>query len=596
MYKHRNLIILTIFFLIFLITLTFWYIRLEIPIFQCDYLNNHLRYIEYSQILQTDVKALLIKIIGDLQSSPLSGVLNFPFYLLSLLYYSKSRFYYILQIELLYMVPLIFLTIYFIYKKIIPYNKTFSLLNATIITSIMFLPALYFLSLRGMPYIGSIILLFIILLKFMNQNFEEKIDIKNSVILGSLCYLTSLTARCFLSFFVPIIISLFVFSVYRIIENKKYKKQTTNLMINMFVVLISYVIWLLIWQFQFFIDSVKLSFEVYQSYADFNIVKFFNAFVRQIGLITMFLFIFSIVISIFVKTKQRQNVLFLVFTIFTNLFLISTYSFVDHYTTPTIICIAIVNLYALSVLIDVLRKRAGTKIFIVPILLLYITYIVINFVNYINPNLNDKIINNKYLANSHGWVSTPSVFENLNEFKEIYETLWKLVSADNVNSKISVYTCMDEVVSYWELYGYSIYADGELYKHFLPTREYFNYEGYNIKELNSDYILFTEPVRGIMEEREDFLPMYLIVEAFKNKTSISKSYTCVFYKDYKSELFTNWQSDKEYSIKVYIYKRVKNVSVNEVKELFENILLEVPEYRDIYEKQLEEYRHYIENI
>ena len=115
------------------------------------------------------------------------------------------------------------------------------------------------------------------------------------------------------------------------------------------------------------------------------------------------------------------------------------------------------------------------------------------------------------------------------------------------------------------------------------TAEYFTFEAIEAENLDSKYVIVTDPIRLHFEEK-DFLPLFKAGQAFINNQNIAKNYELIFKKEYEYEKYFH-----NPTVTVYIYKKNKPVEPELVRELYDSIIQEAPKYKDIYDEKYQEY-------
>ena len=141
----------------------------------------------------------------------------------------------------------------------------------------------------------------------------------------------------------------------------------------------------------------------------------------------------------------------------------------------------------------------------------------------------------------------PYSFTGKESFIEIYDFIKKETSSKS-GLCITTYAISD-LFNYWLLYSYSSFDDKVIKNKLYRTAEYFTFEGIEAENLDSEYVIVTDPIRLHFDEK-DFLPLFRAGQAFINNKSIAKNYELIFKKEYEYSRFSFSPT-----VVVYIFKK-----------------------------------------
>lgn len=602
MFKDRKFLLLFFVYALFCTTFAYLYISSEDKMYPANIVIPNFMYIEFFDSIFIDkvnIFSSLREYLMNQAYNPLPVLLLFPFYLI---FGAGSRLGYVLGIELFYILPLIFIILYFIYKKLVSYNEKNTLLNIYILTSLFFNTTLYFSALRGYSDIIIFIPYFILLLFFIDFKFEEKQNFFKIALFSVILYSIFVMRRCYIVLDFSLIVTFLIFSFVRIFSNFKsftkneILKKLSYLTINLlFIPGIIFCSLMFILQKNYILYSLSLKLEVFNAYQGTSLLYNLNDFVMMFGYFAFIVFILLFVPSLFVKDSKKSNFLFLISTVVFYVLPFLTYTIINNFGFFFVLSMQLVLIYTLDK-ITILTSSFNKKIIANFMIFIMLIFNIFNFITFVSFSPNDEtkkfasflheLKNKNIFANAvEGIPSHPYKYNYYQAFDSFYETLFSEIK-NNPNANVTIYAFLDDVVSYYVLKNYSLFNDRILYKNLLPTAEYFNYEGIPPRNLDADYVIVSNPVRQIFIE-EDFLPLYFASNAFFENKNISQSYECIFSAKEKY-----LREDMSEFFELRIYKKVRPVTPSQAEDFFNSIVQEQNSLQDLYSRFISEYAFY----
>ncbi len=598
--KYRNFIYIIIPFIIFLLILTSVYVNCGDYPYGVYCGNHYFKHILISKLFFSNFSAFLQYIIEGLFFSDDNG-LNIipliPFYFLKK-FPPPSVLPFIFGICFTYILPLMMVLIYLIYSKFIKYSGKNTLMNVYVITGIIFLPFLYFLYLKGFVDIPSLIIFYYTIFRYINYKFEDKIDIKNSLILGVLLYFIFLLRRSFIVQDISLVVSLIIISILRSIFPFKscnisnIKQKLKNIFINLNLIpALVFLILIFIVQHGYFLSCIQAQNNVYDAYKSDFIINLTN-FVTILGLWNCILLIISIfTILITNKTHIKGDTLFIL--VFINSVLLQgIYIIGNSYFAWFYISAELIIIMGLYKMYTVLKYKLKSPFIANIIIIICLLFNMLNFTIFLTNKgniLNNNKISNLFSKCLFNEYSYPTEFLSKKSFYNVYNILSKKLDT-NPNLRIAIFTSNETVhQSMFELYS-AYYEDG-LMDHLETSSEYFNYEGFRfINNLNADYIITTAPVR-LYSDAMNFIPLKIISDNFSKDSEIRRYYKLL----YSDEARTNeGGSDSKYT--VYLFERISPVPPTAVANLLLQAIQLAPNHKDVYKKQIKEYEVYYNEL
>ena len=591
MSDKKFLITIYIIFTIFVCIFTSNFLNNEDKIYSCNFvMSNQMFFRTFEQLNENFFAGIsnILRLVAEAPFNPLHILPLFPFYYM---FGNSSRFGFIIGIELFYMIPITLLLLYYLYKEIIHYDSKYKLMNIAVLISVLFMPALWFPSLRGQAEIITFIPVFLMIIYFSKINFEENNNIRNALLLGLSMYLVFILRRFFIVFDAAIVLTIFLFGLNRIIKNRTDSiKKLINLGLNSIIIPSCMFLGLMcVFQFPYIISCLETKDIVIKAYVYRNCFETIISCFYLLGYKLILLILALISVFLWADKNTKKNITFLTSILFFYTCIFSFYLFIDIYLNLILVFISVIiisGFYYFALHIKQTRKNNILPNLLSAIFILYIIFSFLYFFNTLGYNIKKfpKYPTIEYIT------STPYKFSYIvkKSIKEIDKTLKEEIK-NNPDAKITVYATLDETMSYFILESYSTFTDKILLKHLNPTSEYFSNEGIPNQNLNADFVVVSDPVR-FEERKKGFLPLFNASEAFLNSENIGKSYTCIK----EISFYVNRKNNKAEKVTLYIFKKTKPVTPEQVNELYNSIIEEVPQFADIYKNKMEEYKNFYE--
>lgn len=589
--KSRETFLLFFIYCIFICFFSYNFISAEDKIYECMYLESNVNYFELFSIKASSVKEYWSNIYFLMTTCPLNFIIILPLYPFYKIFGDISREGFIIGIQLFYMVPLLFILINLFYSRLAKYSVNNTTFNIFVICSFLFCAPIHYLVLRGYASICAFIPLFILLYIAMSTKFEERIGFKKILLFGLLIYLVFHLRRFLLIADISIIATSFLFALYRIVKSneKSLKELFTKLccLVNNLFVFPACISLILFYIFQRdnFFAYFKFSSDIYTAY---NTVSFFdnlNGFYYYFGLVNTILLIASSLIILFVKNENRKNAIFILFTALGYLLAFLFYEIFTEYLFFFYILSILLFLYSVSLLFNKINSFFPKMLVKFSIIFLII-YVMFNFVLLFLPkesfseNIYSKF-EKIHIKPDDSMKFYPYSFYKKESFLEVYDFIKNEIK-DESDICITAYATT-HLFNYWLLYSYSSFDDKIIKNHMYRTAEYFSFEAIEAENLDSKYVIVTDPIR-LFHEEKDFLPLFKAGKAFINNQNIAKNYELIFKKEYEYEKYFH-----NPIVTIYIYKKNKPVEPELVRELYDSIIQEAPKYKDIYDEKYKEY-------
>ncbi len=591
MFKSKTFVLLLLVYIIFVTIFTYFYIGSEAKIYQSTtILSNFLLFDNINNIHTKGIISWLIDVFNDVQKSSLNIIHVLP--ILPFVWSKMSRYNFVLGVSILYMTPIVLILINLVYTKLIEYSKKNTLLNVYIIITILFMPCIWYAALRGIADLIGFIFVFLALYYSIDKKFEEEMPIKEPIIFGLLLYIAFLLRRFLIVEDFSIVAAVITVALIRIFSSYQgkdiYTKIKTLLRNAVLIPLLTFFVCMLIIQTQYFISIITFNDSVMDAYAK-DLLWNYSDLYRVIMSYNLTLFVASLFfIMLLVKDKNEKCKFIFIFTsLIINTVINGMYMFTNIYALYSVIIIYLIIIISMSKIYEYINKTTE-KIFSNIIILFFILVNIICFVLYVTPykNLPSSIknLNNCFPKTLELMPSTPFLYEYRDIVNEVNVAIKNDMEITN-NKNAEIVFWAYEIVDFSSFKSYIYFVDDELRNNIIPPMEYFTSEGYQLNDLDADYVIVGDPMRLYAQEK-DFLPAYKANEAFLKNENIAKSYKLIYE---GNTTLMNYEINKEVEAKGYVYKKIKPVTPEQVKELMDIIVKEAPEYKDVYDEQLKEY-------
>ncbi len=520
---------------IFCLVFTFLYLKNESPIYACDLFDQNLFYYDFGNLLLNNPQEFFKEFfysIYSLNRNPFLNVFLLPFFFI----FRESRFGYILAVEIMFMLPAMYLILnlvkkYFIYESLVS-SKLYMFL---LYSSIFLFPMIWVSVLFGIPDIcGIVFILFSFHLYFLYK-FDNKISFKVIILLAILLYLSFLVRRWYSVVILSFLLSIFIENVINSIINfdniKSFLKK--NLMTILNILIISMIVTVLACIFQRDYVCSIFSKEIAERAVyslNYNQIPFLTY--QSLG---NFCIIFSVLGIIFnIKNSKARFIIFNL-GIYVFLFLVvmnNQLLWINHYLYIAF-CTVIFYILGLSFILKIIPNSIIRNIVIV-------LFIIFNFVNFLTfysfekPRFLEKILpTNQYYP-----VKNPN-FEKISKLLKYFEFQY----SKNKDIKVVQYG-LNKSSGYYQFRSISPKSDFAR-NNVLPEIVFDS----DITYLNqdTDYIILLSPL-GLFSDKKYSTKLIELSNQLLNNYGIGKNY----------ELIKDMELDGEQPANLKLYKKIKD--------------------------------------
>ena len=520
---------------IFCLVFTFLYLKNESPIYACDLFDQNLFYYDFGNLLLNNPQEFFKEFfysIYSLNRNPFLNVFLLPFFFI----FRESRFGYILAVEIMFMLPTMYLILslvkkYFIYESLVSSKLYLFLLYS----SIFLFPMIWVSVLSGIPDIcGVIFILFSFHLYFLNK-FDNKISFKVIILLAILLYLSFLVRRWYSVVILSFLLSIFIENVINSIINfeniKSFLKK--NLMTILNILIISMIVTVLACIFQWnYVRSIFNNEMAERAVYSLNYSQIPYLTYQCLG---YFCIIFSILGIIFNTKNPKVRFIVLNLGIYVFLFLVvmnNQLLWINHYLYIAC-CIVIFYTLGLSLILKNIQKNIIRNIVI-------ILFIIFNFINFLTFYLFEKpsFLEGVLPTNQHH----PAKDINYEKISRLLEYL-ELQYSENENIKIVQYG-LNKSSGYYQFR--SISPQSYFVKNNILPEIVIDSDIKDINQ-NTDYIILLSPL-GLFTDKIHSAKVIELSNQLLYKYGIGKKY----------ELIKNIDLNGEQPANLKLYKKVKD--------------------------------------
>ncbi len=551
-------------FILFCYFFTKFYTNNEIALYRCDYVEQNLFYYDFGNYLVNhNFSRFFNEMFFDIKHwnrHPFLVIFLLPFYFI----FKNSRFGFIFATEIIFMLPVMILTVLIIKNKIITKNN--SLFDFFIYSLVFLCPALWLCSLRGIPDICGMVPVLAAWILYFKDDMSSFKSFKTVIFVSILLYLAFLIRRWYsvviFSFFVSVFAENIIhFFIMKLKYNEILKKAGISLFNIFFSGIIIYFLAFLI-QTEY-IKNIILSESTERAIYSTGASLFEQlriVFSQNIGLLYSF-FALAAIILLF-KNKEIRFTLLNLFTYLFAFFIImdSQFLWINHYLFPAI-CIIILFCQGVYKSLEYIKniKIKNTIICI---------FIFLNLINFVKCFCIDKYEKLNFMlpyTNGHYIINA-----NYEKIKNIYNYLENEYKKDN-SVKIAIFGLNDNIGYYQlrELSGNSDFAKNNIFSETILDSDY------QFKELLADYAIVIDPCDIYADETQSRM-LHKTHDLFINKEGIAKNYVLVNKYDL---------SDGK---TIHLYKKEKPFSVEQMREYMQNFYQYYPDWEERFEHFLKE--------
>lgn len=524
------------FILIVALIFTYVYVCNEDPLYVYDYSGYWYQFKNSMTLLFADFHVWIettINSIRTLDYNPSSIIFLFPVYL----FFGSTRLSYITGLVVMYVVPIIFITIKYCYNKIFVKDKLFLLI-------IIFCSLLYTRywspTIRGLSDIIGVFPLVIVMIYYFKNSFNNKLKFYQPILIGTLIYLPFLFRRWYIYSIIGFYFSIFFISFFDFIKSSDKKNQFIILFKNFLLSSLTTLLAALICQLpllkRIITENYSNAYEAFQGSIKTHILNFYYEF----GFVII---IFSLIGLIFmIKNPKYKKI-----GIYNILYIVICYlSFstvqmmgLHHYLAISFNIIVLFIFGVYSIYSKLLSKKYRICYSVIIIALS-----IINFSSvYIFRDFHIPILtqNNKYYKFRH---------YNMNELYRLTTDLEYYL-----NEKNSYYTVLgsNSVISdnLLDIIGSDLIKQRLIYTSHIDQRD-----GISINALLVDYVVITSiPQYGVNSDGERVIS--IPNNEIYNKSTIGNAYTRISGPYYL-----------ENEVEAFIYKKDREFTLDEVEDYF----------------------------
>lgn len=455
----------------------------------------------------------------------------------------------------------IYLIYVFLFRKIFPENKNQILFLLCFLLPFVFSPSLHVPCVDGYLDVIGLIPIGIILYCTYQYNFE-KLDWKKTIILA-VCFLFTIVLRRYyvyftVSYFVTLAI---VYTVEKFILKKGNEWFRQGIHVCIVGALFSFVVLL------FFHTMIRRIIEgdYTNSYSAYSFGNFFYqifAIIKNIGIGTAIIYVFSIIYTMVKHKEKREFFVILLLNLFLTIILFNRVQTMSqhHYYTILLNLLIPVSITMVELLQDY-HQNKNKKWF--TILVISGIYIVCNFIFSIYPLSVDNI---NFFGESQ--ISYRGVLRE--QLKPVMKELKKISKKEGV----VIYTVASSGVYNNETFANYDLPETKLRDCIIATPNVDLRDGFSTRLYDADYLLVVNPKQLHLKE-EDQQVVSIIYDALEND----------------SPLKDNYESKKKWKVSdatIELYKKVSDYGREEKEYLKEQFNKSYKEYKDLFENRIME--------
>ena len=557
----KNICIVILSFIILTMVFTFLYVRHESPIYVFDYSGYHQMYIQAGEQFFTNKTIFiknLIESVRNLDYNILPIVPILPFYKI----FQGERLGYILGLTLIYVIPVMVLTLILIKRFIYGDKKNLEKKEIAFLAAISIIVFLYTRywapTLRGLPDIVGLIPMAISGLIFLKYRFTDKIKKYIPIILGLSVYCEFLLRRWYAYSVVAYFVSLFIIELIRFIKAEKEEKKEKFLhaLVNFSISGATMIITGCICQLPLIRRIIRENYATSYSAFQVEFIQHFINIINEFGWVVIILAFVGIIWTLSHK-EHRIKGLFLILNL-----VICYGSFIRvqamgvHHFLSISLWIMILAAYGLYGLCKILKNKYVQVSFLTFIILLF----GINFTTtFIKRNMKVSFIsqNNKYCK---------FYYERFGELQKLINDVDVMITENG--GKVSVLAdtevLSDNIV---DLLGSQNIKNNIIYTSHIDLRD-----GLNFNSLMCEYIVVTDIPQATTNPDGQRILWVPNNEIYNNK-SIGKAYKRV-----------SGPYVLDNNVSAYIYRKERAFTQEEVDEYMEILYNYYPQWKEQYNK------------
>lgn len=488
---------------------TYIYLSGEIPVYQCDFVEQNLFWHDFSLLLKENFSLFLQNFKHDiffLNRNPFCILPLIPFYFL----FPNFRFGFIFSVEIIYLLPVLLLIWFVFYKFFILYKQNTGIIFIKkrklllFLSSIFLFPSIWYSVLSGLPDIIGMIFILICFILYFKYQFNKKIPNKILFLFSILLYFSFLSRRWYsvviLAFLVSILIENFIISIKANDRIKKIAFTILNLSIPPIIISIL----AMIIQGGYFRNIIQ------NEIAERNLyVMNFNQFdilFGHIGFFVLFIAFIGLICNFKIKLVRfcffnLIVYLFLFFVVMNNQLL-----WINHFVYIAIL-VSILYICGLYSILDFIKNINIKNIFIILV-------IIFNILNFYTFFLVERPKYIQFLLPKT--TAYPKKSFDFNKILKLYNYLEEEYNK-NQNIKIVIYGLNNEI-GYYQFR--SINPDCKFTNN---IKDRITNDSFEDALYNEDFVIIFNPL-GLYAPDEYNTKIKEISEMFKNNTGYAKKY------------------------------------------------------------------------
>jgi len=548
--KNRYGLLLFIMLVMAIIVHTVAFINTEQHIYFWDY-NGYWRIWEnFSRLLRTDP----VQFFAALKSSILNEDYNaLPVALITPFYYSglPSRLAYILALQLVYFLPVIFL----FYKS----TKYAFAYNSSLTTTItLFMAGSYVAfwapTLKGYPDISGLVGILLAIILVLKTPLTKEIRWKTALLIGLCLWSAFLFRRWYAFTVVSLYLTLPILNFFLYSEKKHRFKDAKYIIISFFISGISSIALAIIFQKNLIIRVLTTDYSViYSAYQSLVSVSIYNT-IHGIGVYVFLFFIVGIIACFFEKNiKSRTFVIFCLCNLIISFYLFTkTQSPGVQHIIPFAAWVLFVAVYAVYKIQNGLVKGLVGTVFATAIILFSV---VVNIITTV-PWFQNSFAETKLLPTR----SYPLHIENYENYVSLIDKLEALTKGNN--DKIAVFSSSgvlnDDMIK--------TMARGGLDNAIEYTSQVDLRDGIRLEPLNARYVIVVDPVQThILASGQQVIT--IPANALLGAKNIGRAY---------QRLETSYSLSRNST--AYIYEKVRNFTPEEYRDFIGEFSKSYPDW------------------
>lgn len=587
-----------IFFIFLSAVFTSLWLHIEPQVYHCDKTEYQFFYYEYCWLFLHKFNFALKCFFSDiyhLGRNPFLTIFLLPFYVL----FGKTRFGYVLGIEILFMLP-VMIMIFNLAKQYIVKNSIIRYLPLllAILLMIFFNTGFWYASLSGIPDIAGLIPFIGAIFIYQKIKIEEKGFYKQTILIALLLYLSFLIRRWYFVADTAFLLSAIAVSNFRILEGLKNQKNKLKIFTFKNLELLKKIIFIslimlscgLLFQFNFVYTDllqpdVIEEFELYE-------VPLLSQIKNLYGIIgpVLLLLIAGGIFCTFRK-KYRYFGIFCVFNLFIYLLIFLFTQIIWHnHMLVVVLWSVLIIMFLFDTVYFILNKNSNHSVIVTFTDTLYIIikkklltaiiffiislYLLFNFLSYFflpQYKYNNFLFPQYDVRNEFN--------RNYNDIKPLWDFIYKTYKK-NPNDTFIMFGGDSSLIDYWTLR--SISNDNEIFiNNFKESFLLDDVDQVDLSFLNCKYIILIQPMILYGFDEEDCQIVSAIYRMFGLHKGIANS-----YKEVPKEFKFTHHTGNVY--KVVIYKKTQKISNKAIIAFVDYAIRLQPDNKVSYIKQLKE--------